>query len=453
MTNTNPLAIIILAAGKGTRMKSDKPKVMQPLAGLPMINWLLKTAETLNPEKIITVIGPDMYDLAQAVTPHETVIQETRNGTGGAAKIAAAALGNFKGDVLILLGDAPLIEEETLRALIAARGCADIGLSLLGCQVQNATGYGRIILSENNLVAKIVEEKDATEDEKKINLINTGAFCVNGEHLLSWLNKITNDNAAAEYYITDLPQIAAADGQKTAVAVIDNETEIMGCNTLADLAVLEQALRLKLCHTAMESGTHIIDPATTYLHHDTVLGQNTIIEPNVFFGPDVVIKNNVHIKAFCHFEGVTIEQGATIGPFARLRPGTEIQEGVRIGNFVEVKKSTIGKHSKINHLAYVGDTTMGADVNFSAGAITVNYDGFEKHQTIIGKGVMIGSNVNLVAPLQINDGALIAAGSTITQDVPADALSIARDPASIRQGWAKMYRERKQAIKDKLSKK
>ncbi|MDB2683128.1 bifunctional UDP-N-acetylglucosamine diphosphorylase/glucosamine-1-phosphate N-acetyltransferase GlmU [Alphaproteobacteria bacterium] len=449
MSIQNPLAIIILAAGKGTRMKSDKPKVMNELAGLPMVNWLLKTAESLKPEKIVVVTGPDMKHLEEAVKPHITVIQETRNGTGGAARIAAEKLGAFKGNVLILLGDAPLIRKETLESLITARQGKDIGLSLLGCDIRNPTSYGRIVLANDSgsVVEKIVEEKDASIEEKKIKLVNTGAFCVDGENLSKWLQQITNDNAAGEFYITDLPQIAAKQNMKTTAAITHDQTEVQGCNTLLDLAALETTLRLRLCGEAMAAGVKIIDPATTYLHHDTKIGAGTLVEPNVFFGEKVEIGENVHLKAFSHLEDVTIAKNATIGPFARLRPGTQIEEGVRIGNFVEIKKSTIGKHSKVPHLAYVGDTTMGKDVNFSAGAITVNYDGFEKHQTIIGKGVMIGSNVNLVAPIEIDDGALVAAGSTITSDVPADSLSIARDTGSIRQGWAKAYREKKRKKK------
>ncbi len=443
MSKKTPLSIIILAAGKGTRMNSDKPKVMHELAGQPMIKILLATAESLKPESIVVVTGPDMKDLEQAVKPYKAATQKTRDGTGGAAKVGAKALGAFKGDVLILLGDTPLIKKETLEALIKVKHTHNAGLSLLGCTMPNPAGYGRIVVDERGHVEKIVEEKDATAEEKKITLINTGAFCVDGDYLTSWLSQITDDNAAGEFYITDLPQIAAEEDFMTVATTTHDTTEVQGCNTHADLAALEKTYRLRLCEAAMKKGARILDPATTYLHHDTVIGKDSIIEPSVFFGPGVTIGEAVHIKAFSHIEETKIAKGAVVGPFARLRPGTVLEEGVRIGNFVEVKKSKIGKHSKIPHLAYVGDTTMGADVNFSAGAITVNYDGFEKHETHIGKGVMIGSNVNLIAPLTIDDGAFVAAGSTVTLDVPADALSIARDIGKIREGWAKAYRARK----------
>ncbi len=439
-----PLNIVILAAGKGTRMKSESPKVMHALAGLPMINWLLKTAEQLSPEKIIVVTGPDMPDLEAAVKPHATVIQPERNGTGGAVKAALSELQGFDGDVLILLGDTPLVKLETLVSLIQAKGNG--GLSVLGCVMDNPHGYGRLI-AEKNVLQKIVEDKDASAKEKEVTLVNTGAFCVDGARLAGWVEAIGSNNAQGEYYLTDLPEIAAKDKAQTFTSLTTDEDEVRGCNKQADLAALEKTLQQRLRITVMESGVRLQDPTTVYFHHDTKIGQGTTIEPNVFFGPGVEIADHVTIKAFCHFEATKIDSGATVGPFARLRPGTHIEQDVRIGNFVEIKKSRIGKGSKVNHLAYVGDTDMGEDTNFSAGAITVNYDGFQKHQTTIGKGVMIGSNVNLVAPVQIDDGAFVAAGSTITEDVPADSLSVERTKAEIRTGWAAAYRKLKSGKK------
>lgn len=435
------LAIIILAAGKGTRMGGQKSKVMHSLSGLPMINWLIKTAEGLNPEKIVVVVGPDMKDLEEAVKPHTSALQKERDGTGGATKVGAHALKDFDGDVLILLGDAPLVSKETMQNLIAAKQKA--GLSMLACVLADPFGYGRVLLDKEGMVEHIVEERDATPEQKQIKLMNAGAFCIDGTQLPGWLSQITSHNAQGEYYLTDLPKIAAEEGFKTAVHVTRDESEIQGCNTFSDLATLERILRRRLCIQAMEKGAQIQDPETTYLHHDTVISKNVIIEPNVFFGPGVEIEEGAHIKAFSHLEGSKIGKNVSVGPFARLRPGTVIENDVRIGNFVEIKKSKIGKHSKINHLAYVGDTDMGPDVNFGAGAITVNYDGFDKHKTKIGKGVMIGSNANLIAPIEIDDGAFVAAGSTIDEDVPADALSITREKGKIREGWAKVYRSKK----------
>lgn len=445
MSNNPPLAIVILAAGKGTRMKSDAPKVMHELAGRPMINWLIDTCAALSPQKIITVIGPDMLELAAAVAPHETVIQQTRDGTGGALKCAMPALKGFTGNVLVLLGDTPLLSEETLKSLIAAKVGAPA--AILGCTMQNSHGYGRLVLDDAGQLLEIVEEKDANEAQKTIKLINTGAFCLDGKSLAGWLAKIDSDNAQNEFYITQIPAIIKAEGGNTAVAITQSPEEIRGCNTRVDLAALEKTLQTRLRENAMNAGVQMIDPDTVYLWNDTQIASGVLVEPNVFFGPKVTIEENVHIKAFTHVEGAHIKKSATIGPFARIRPNTEIGEDVRVGNFVEIKKSTIKARSKIGHLAYVGDTQMDEDVNFSAGAITVNYDGFDKHETHIGKNVMVGSNVNLVAPITLGDGAFIAAGSTITENIPEDALSIAREDNDIRQGWAAKYRQIKIAAK------
>ncbi len=449
-----PLAIVILAAGMGTRMKSNLPKVMHPLAGKPMINWLIDTAEGLNPEKILVVVGPDMPELEATIAPHQPVIQQVRNGTGGALQCAMPFLDGFKGNVLVLLGDTPLLSQDTLQHLIDVRNVdAMTGVSVLGATMENPTGYGRLIEKSDGTLRHIVEEKDASDKERAVKKVNTGAFCIDALRLPKWLGKIDNNNAQGEFYITDLPYIAAEDGFYTRIAMAHNTAETQGCNTRSDLAALEGELQKKLRKNIMDQGVQMLDPSTVYVHYDTVIEPGTLIEPNVFLGPDVTIKAGCHIKAFCHFEGVVIHENVTIGPFARLRPGTVLEENVRIGNFVEVKKSKIGARSKVNHLGYVGDCDMGEDVNFSAGAITVNYDGFEKHQTVIGNNVIVGSNSNLIAPISIDDGAFIAAGSTITEDVPTDALSISRDSGKIREGWAAEYRRRKAAIAKKITNK
>ncbi len=450
-THTRPLAIIILAAGKGTRMKSDKPKVMHELAGRPMINWLLGACDALNPEKIVVVTGPDMPELEEAVKPHQTALQETRDGTGGAVRVAAPLLDGFDGDVLIVLGDTPLMSDHTLRDLIASKGEAP--LSVLGCVLDKPFGYGRLILDEAGFLQAIVEEKDAAPEQKAVQLVNTGVFCVDGAQLGGWLDQLDSNNAQGEYYITQLPEIIAKTGAKMVVSVTPETHEILGCNTRADLATLEGHLQDRLREEHMNNGVVMHAPSTVYLWHDTEIGQDTVIEPNVIFGPEVKIAEAVTIKGFSHLEGAVVKKGAILGPFARLRPDTTIGEDAKIGNFVEIKKSNIGNGAKVNHLAYVGDCEMGDRVNFSAGAITVNYDGFQKHQTVIGKDVMVGSNVNLVAPVHIDDGAFVAAGSTITEDVPADALGIARDPAQIRKGWAAKFREAKKEAKAKQAKK
>lgn len=446
-----PLAVVILAAGKGSRMKSDTPKVLHKIAGLAMINHVVNVAESLNPAQIITVLAPDMKDVAQAVASHTVAIQKEANGTGGALRAAMPALKGFKGNVVVLLGDVPLITMKTVRALIKAKGQdVSTGLSVLGVDLPNPSGYGRLVMNKQKILEQIVEEKDATKAQKTITVINSGAFCLDGARLERWVKKLNKNNAQGEYYITDLPAIAAKDKAVTKVAMASDADEVRGCNTRQDLASLEAIMQNRLRDAAMAKGVTMLEPSSVYLSHDTKLGKDVLLEPHIFFGPKVQVAVGTHIKAFSHFEDCKIGKNGNIGPFARLRPGADLAEDVKIGNFVEIKKSKIGKRSKINHLGYVGDTTMGADVNFSAGAITVNYDGFEKHQTIIGDGVMVGSNVNLVAPLSIDNGAFIAAGSTITEDVPADALSIARDAHKIREGWAAEYRKKKQAILRKL---
>lgn len=450
MTKQKPLAVVILAAGKGTRMKSDMPKVMHKVLGLPMINWLLSTVGQLSPDRVVVVVGKGMDTLSAAVEPYETVVQERQDGTGSALLSAMQALKGFQGDILVLLGDTPLLSAEAMQALIAARHQdAVTGISVLGVEMANPTGYGRLLMRQDGTLKAIREEKDASDAERRVNIVNTGAFCLDGRRVERWLANMNNKNAQGEYYITDLPEIAARDDIKTRVAVAPDAGEVMGCNTRHDLARIEQVAQQKMRGHFIENGVTLQDPATVYFHYDTKIGAGTVIEPSVYFGPGVTVGEDVHIKAFSHFEGATIGDGCAVGPFARLRPETTVGSDVRIGNFVEIKKSQIGDRSKINHLGYVGDCDMGDDVNFSCGAITVNYDGFQKHRTVIGRGVMVGSNVNLVAPVTLDDGAFIAAGSTITTDVPADSLSMERGQAEVRQGWAALYRKRKSMKKEK----
>lgn len=422
-------------------MKSPLPKVMQPLAGRPMIGWLLDTVQSLAPEKIVVVVGPNMPELEAACAPHQCAVQYERDGTAGAVKCALPALAGFEGNVLVLLGDTPLVTRATLEGFIAQHA----GLSVLGMHVPDPHGYGRIV--RDHFGVHIVEEKDASAQEREICEVNTGVFCIDGKRIKGWIEQVQNHNAQREYYITDLPAIAAHEGTGTRVYVTRDPSEVRGCNTRTDLAALEKTLQQRLRKKFMDQGVHMLDPETVYLWHDTKIAENVLIEPSVFFGPGVTVETGAHIKAFSHIEGVHIYARASIGPFARIRPGTQIGEEARIGNFVELKKSQIGAGAKINHLAYVGDCVMGQDVNFSCGAITVNYDGFDKHATIIGDGAMIGSNVSLVAPVEVGKGAFIAAGSTVTKQVPADALSIERGQARLIEGWAAKYRAMKSAKK------
>lgn len=439
-----PLACIILAAGQGKRMKSARPKVMHELAGRPLVGWLLETVQSLTPEKIVVVTGSGMDDLRDAVSGCDVAVQKTAQGTGDAVKAALPALKKFSGDVLILLGDMPLIGAETLKALVAARHKNDLTkISVLGVEFENPPAFGRLVLDKKGGLKKIVEDRDCSKAERNIRLCNTGAFCVDGSRLSGWVAKIKNNNAQKEFYITDLVEIAVADGAQAHVHVAHNHDEVRGVNSRADLAALERVVQGRLRMAAMENGATLLDPDTVYFSWDTKLGRDVVVEPNVFFGAGVGIADNVHIKAFSHLEGACVAAGASIGPQARLRPGSVIGAGAKIGNFVEVKNSTLGAGVKAAHLAYIGDAEIGDDVNFSCGAITVNYDGVKKHKTVVGAGAMVGSNVNLVAPVVIGDGAYIAAGSTITKDVPADALAVAREKPFIKEGWAAGKRKKK----------
>ncbi len=441
-----PLACIILAAGQGKRMKSSLPKVLHPLAGRPMINWLLESIAPLNPEKIIVVTSPQGQKVADAVAPHMTAIQEQARGTGDAVASALPQLEGFDGDVLILLGDMPLIATQTLQGLIEARYHDDkTGLAVLGVEFDVPPAFGRLVLGADGALERIVEDKDCTDDERNIKLCNSGAFCVDGRALPGWVARIGNDNAQNEYYITDLVEIAAADGVKTRTCITRNIDEVRGVNSRSDLAALEHIMQQQLRSKAMDGGATLLDPASTYFSFDTKIGKDVTIEPNVFFGPGVTLGDNVHIRAFSHLEGADVKCGAIIGPFARLRPGADIGENSKIGNFVEIKNATLGEGVKASHLGYIGDADVGAGVNFSCGAITVNYDGTNKHRTTIGANAMIGSNVNLVAPVEIGDGAYIAAGSTIAKNVPPDALAVAREKPFIKEGWAAARRNKQKA--------
>lgn len=447
MGDQKSLACIILAAGQGKRMKSVRPKALHPIAGRPMIGWLLNSVDSLNPEKVVVVTSPDGHDvIADTVRPYETVVQKESLGTGDAVKTALDALAGFKGDVLILLGDMPLISADTLKALIDERyKDTKTGLSVLGVEFENPPAFGRLVLTGDGALEKIVEDKDCTPAERSIKLCNTGAFCVDGLNLPEWVAQINDDNAQKEFYITDLPEIAAKDGVKTHAYVTHDTQEVHGVNDRADLAVIESIVQKKLRAQAMEGGATLIDPDSVYFSWDTKLGSDVLIEPNVFFGPGVTVDDNAHIKAFSHIEGAKIGKDTVVGPSARLRPGTDIGPGCKIGNFVELKNASLGAGVKASHLGYIGDADIADGVNFSCGAITVNYDGFEKHRTVVGKDAMIGSNVNLVAPVEIGDGAYIAAGSTITKDVPADALAVAREKAMIKDGWAQTRRSKKKS--------
>lgn len=431
------LAVIILAAGKGTRMKSSLPKVLHKIAGEPMIRHILKTAKSLKPSKIITVISEGMDDVKAAVAPYPTAIQKQQRGTGDAVKSAIAELGDFKGQVLVLYGDVPLVSKDTLEALINHHRLGkDLGATVLAMAAPDPTGYGRIFQNGDGTLNRIVEEKDANDDERLVRLVNSGLMVMEGDGLADRLERIGNKNAQKEFYLVDLPTIFKEDDLATGV-IRGYFTELKGVNSRAQLADLEALWQHRKRLAIMDDGVTLLDPHTTYFAADTKIGRDTIIGPSVIFGPNVEIEDNVEIRAFSHIEGAKIKSGATIGPFARIRPDTVIEQDARIGNFVEVKNAHIKEGAKANHLGYIGDAELGAHSNFGCGAITVNYDGQKKSKTIIGDNVMIGSNSSLIAPIEIGNGAYIAAGSTLSKDVEQDALVIARAETKSLAGKAK----------------
>lgn len=441
MTSSAPLAVVILAAGKGTRMKSALPKVMHLIAGRPMVGWVLETAQNMEPQKIVTVISPEQDGIVDAVAPHACAYQKEQLGTADAVKAAKEALSGFTGRVLVIYGDGPLYSERTLRHFVANVENSDAPIGFLGMEPNDPTGYGRLVI-ENGFVTRIVEEKDASADEKKIRACWTGVMVADAPALWGWLDQIDNNNAKGEYYLTKLPEIAAAEGVKTVTSMAPVE-EALGANTRAELAVLEEKIQNRLRAAAMENGATLIDPATVYFSYDTLLGQDVVVEPNVFFGPGVEVANNVTVHAFSHLEGVTVETGASIGPFARIRPVSHIGAGAVVGNFIEVNRSVLKAGAKSKHVSYLGDTVIGAKSNIGAGTIIANYDGFNKQETIIGEGVFVGSNSTIVAPCNVADGALIGAGSVVIEDVPQDAIYIERSEPEVFKGAAKDYRERK----------
>jgi bifunctional UDP-N-acetylglucosamine pyrophosphorylase/glucosamine-1-phosphate N-acetyltransferase len=440
------IAAVVLAAGAGTRMKSNKPKVMHELGGRPMINHLLGSVAMLTPEKVVVVTAPAMDSVKKAVAPAEIAIQQEALGTGHAVAAALDSLEGFTGDVLILYGDTPLIETATLEKMIAKRReKASCAVVVLGFEPDDPLEYGRLVTDKDGNLTAIVEFADASAEERAIGLCNSGVMAISGAHLKDLITAIGNSNAKGEYYLTDIVEIANKRGL-TCAYVKGEEEELLGVNNRSQLAEAEAIAQARWRAAAMQNGATLIDPGQVWFSHDTKLGRDVVIEPGVFFGPKVTVGDNVRIKAFSHLEGTSIGAAAQIGPFARLRPGAEIAEDVKIGNFVEVKKSTLEKGAKVSHLSYIGDARVGAEANIGAGTITCNYDGYDKFKTDIGAGAFIGSNSALVAPVKIGDGAIIGAGSTISRDVAADALGIERATEQQKPGWAKRFRELKKKI-------
>ena len=441
MTEPN-CAAIVLAAGKGTRMKSDLPKVLHRVAGRPMILHLLDALDDAGVTRRAVVIAPGMDGVAAAVAPAPVAIQAEPLGTGHAALAARDALDGFEGDILVLFGDTPLLAPETVRRMLAARRGGS-ALVALGFRPADPAEYGRLAVGGDGRLRSIVEYRDASEEQRAVGLCNAGIMAVDGAVLFSLLEAVGNDNAKAEYYLTDIVAIACARGLLCSVVEASDPLEAMGVNDRADLAAAEAAMQARLRARAMAGGATLIDPGSVWFAADTRTGRDVTIGPCVAFGPGVTIGDFAEIRAFSHIEGAKIEAGAVVGPFARLRPGAEIGRGARIGNFVEIKEALVGEDARIGHLSYVGDARVGERANIGAGTITCNYDGFSKHRTEIGAGAFIGSNAALVAPVTVGDGAVVGAGSVVTVAVGRDALAVARARQRNLEGRAGSFRKRK----------
>jgi bifunctional UDP-N-acetylglucosamine pyrophosphorylase/glucosamine-1-phosphate N-acetyltransferase len=447
--NQSKFSVVILAAGQGTRMRSDMHKVLHPIAGMPMLLHLLSTVDGMGAERRVVVVGKGREQIEAVVDGNgvATALQAEQKGTGHAVQMAEQALDGFDGPVLILYGDTPFVTEATLRRMLDRLAQPDgPGVVVLASSPADGKTYGRVILGDGDHISKMVEYKDANEAERAVKLCNSGMMAVGSADLFRWLGQVGNANAAGEYYLPDIVMIAKQDGRQP--VVIEGEPfETAGVNSRAELAHLELDWQRRRREEALEQGATLIDPESVWFSHDTRLGRDATIEPHVVFGPGVTIADGARIRAFCHIEGATISSGCEVGPFARLRPGAVLGEGAKVGNFVEVKKATLGKGAKANHLSYIGDASVGEKANIGAGTITCNYDGFGKYKTEIGAGAFIGSNTALVAPVSIGEGAIIGAGSVVTKDVAADELAIARGEQKGFAGWAKRFRARQQAKK------
>ncbi|WP_380058424.1 bifunctional UDP-N-acetylglucosamine diphosphorylase/glucosamine-1-phosphate N-acetyltransferase GlmU [Falsihalocynthiibacter sp. SS001] len=443
-----PTALIILAAGKGSRMNSDLPKVLHKIGGSSLLAHAMRAADTLMPQRVVVVAGHEAEQVraeALSLGVADIALQEEQLGTGHAVAQAKDVLADFEGDAIVLFGDTPFISPETLEKMTAARKEHDV--VVLGFHAADPARYGRFI-TDGSRLDRIVEYKDATEAERAINLCNSGLIAADSETLFDLLEAVKNDNASGEYYLPDVVEIANSRGLSSGYVTCD-EAETLGINTRAELANAERIFQDTKRAEALENGVTMYAPETVFFASDTFVGRDTVIEQNVVFGPEVTIESGALIRAFSHLEGCHVSRDAIIGPYARLRPGAEIAEEARVGNFVEIKNAIIGEAAKVNHLTYVGDATVGARSNLGAGTVTCNYDGVMKHHTTIGNDVFIGSSTMLVAPVKIGNRAMTASGSVITSDVPAEALAIGRARQENKLGLAEKLFTRLQAIKEK----
>ncbi len=441
------VSIIILAAGQGTRMNSERPKVLHALGGAPLLAHAMRTAELEALERLVVVVGhggAEVGAAARDLNPDVAVVEQSEQlGTAHAVLQAAPALKGVKGDAIVLYADTPFISSDTIAAMRRARDRHAV--VVLGFQAADPARYGRLV-TDGETLERIVEFKDATEEERAITLCNSGVVCADAALLMDLVGSVGNDNAAGEYYLTDIVSLARARGLSAGVVLCD-EAETLGINTRAELAAAEAGFQARARAEALENGVTLIAPETIFFAYDTVVGRDAIVGPNVVFGPGVTVESGAEIRAFCHLEGCHVSQGAMVGPFARLRPGAELAEGARVGNFVEIKDALVDAGAKVNHLSYVGNAHVGERANVGAGTVTVNYDGVNKHRTEIGAGAFVGSGTMLVAPLRVGAGAMTASGSVITSDVPADALAVGRARQVVKEGFARRFFEKLRAAR------
>ena len=442
MTN-RPIAAIILAAGQGTRMKSAKHKVLHAVAGKPMLGHLLDTLDALGDVNKVVVAGKGREEVEPYAIAKGAIIavQTEQLGTGHAVLMAREALAGFDGDILACFGDVPMVQADTVRAMFKRLNAEDgPACVVLGFRPDDTKAYGRIIADKAGAIGKMVEHKDASAAEREVNLCNSGLVVARAADMFGLLDQVGNDNAQGEYYLPDMVTVALADGRSCAVIECD-DWEVDGINSRAELAAVEAKWQQRRRAEVMAGGATLIAPETVFFSHDTQIGQDVLIEPNVVFGPGVSVAHGATIYGFSHLEGATVKEHTLVGPYARLRPGAVMEEGSKVGNFVEMKKSTLGKGAKANHLTYLGDATVGEGANIGAGTITCNYDGYFKYQTVIGENAFIGSNSALVAPVKIGRDAIVAAGSTVSRDVGDGELRLVRADQLVKQGWADRFHD------------
>lgn len=439
---SRPVAAIVLAAGKGTRMKSARHKVLHPIAGRPMIEHLLASVEKLQPQHTVVVAGHGREQIAEVLGERATlVVQEPQLGTGHAVQQAEEALAGFEGDVIVLYADVPFVAPASMRRMLDRLADADSPAAVvLAFKAADPAAYGRVISVDGKTILKMVEYKDASDDERKVGLCNSGMMAVRSTDLFALLRRVGNDNAAGEYYLPDIVKVAAHDGRKSKY-IETHESEVRGINSRAELAAAERQWQEFRREEAMAEGATLAAPETVFFSWDTELGQDVTVEPNVVFGPGVKVADGATIHAFTHLEGCEVGEGASVGPFARLRPGAKLGKGSKVGNFVEIKNAVMGEGAKASHLTYLGDAEIGAGANIGAGTITCNYDGYFKHKTVIGERAFIGSNSALIAPLNIGADAIVAAGSAVSRDVAAGELRMVRAEQLVKPGWADRFHD------------